>query len=303
MPKYALPMQWRNRRAAIGKKGELESEMLMDSELVITAKTKERTVNAVVASPTTIASTFDFNAMPEMQPLPDSLEAAMTPRPGAWMVVGKGGRTLKDAVMYDDPMPRVHKKKRNRVRKAPSDDDSSLLANLVEEPSTSTCEQMMHRSMTRRAKQLGKKMDAKHWAQYRQEKELKVLARDTLIYVLAQGGMLEEVTDEELSAPEPLKKRHDTRSRRGAKVRREKRLASAASRCYSAEEAEWIGTAACVEEPKPSMERRHPVQGRAREVVKQGAPTTNVTSAETERDAWTTVTQSSSRVKTACSLS
>jgi len=307
MPKYALPPQWRNRRAAISKKAELDLEMIMDSELVISTKSSKQSMDAV-SSPTTIASTFDFNAMPQMKPLPNALKVTkpleeMKPLPGAWMVVGKGGRPLKDSVMYDDPVPRKHKK-RNRSRKAPSsDDEPNLLADLAEEPSTSSCEQKLHRSLMRREKELGKTRDLKYWAKYHKEKELKIHARDTLIYVLADGGMLEEGTDKELISPEPLKRSRDKGSIRGAKIRRQKRLASAAARCYSIDDMESIETSPYVQEPqlslKPMVVERRPVQRKDHEEGEQGgtSPFTFVMPVKKERDAWTTV------AKKTCTLS
>lgn len=310
MPKYALPPQWRNRRAAIGKKNELESEMLMESELIITTKPYKYNVD-LAASPTTISSAFDFNAMPAMKPLPDALEA-MKPLPGAWMVVGKGGRPLKDTVMYDEPIPRRKKKKHNRARKPPSsdDDDSNVLADLAEEPSTSTCEQMLHRSMMRRERELGKKRDLKYWEHYREEKQHKIHAHNMLIYVLADGGMLEGCTEEELSAPEPLKRdhkrMHDKGSRHGAKIRRQNRFASAVLRCYSIEEMEWSDTTAHVKETKPSVhptEKRRSMQEKGKDKVEKRWLTTDVIAAEMERNTWTTVSNSSGKAKKRCTLS
>lgn len=254
-----LAHQHRIRAAAIGKKGELESAMLMESELVITTKTKQYHVDDMSASPVSVASLGLM--MPAMNSLPGALEA-IQPLPGAWTVVGKGGRPLKDGVMYiDAPSPdNKKKKKRNRTRKVPaSDNDANVLADLAEAPTSSTCEQMVHRSTTRRQKEVGKHKDLKLWQQYRQDKTTKVLARDTLVYVLAHEGMLGEEASEsalEMSAPEAIPRRHDKVSSRWAnlkaKLRRQARFESATARCYSAEEPGWI-EAAAQDERKPSV--------------------------------------------------
>ena len=94
-----LAHQHRMRAAAIGKKSGLESAMLMESEIVVSTKVKQRNADDIPASPISIASTFDLNAMPAMKALPGALEI-IKPLPGAWMVVGKGGRPRKDSVMY-----------------------------------------------------------------------------------------------------------------------------------------------------------------------------------------------------------
>jgi len=211
------------------------------------------------ASPTTVASTFDLNMMPVILPLPGALEA-IKPLPGAWVVVGKGGRPLfKDGMMYDAPSPKQKKKeqkKKNRPLKIPdSDNESTVFADLAEAPSTSTCERTLRRSTTRHQKEVSKQKELKYWAAYRQEKATKILARDMLIYVLANEGMLGDETDErvlKMVAPESLPRRHDKGSSRGAKLRRQARFAAAAARCYSAEETEWSETLADIDKREPS---------------------------------------------------
>lgn len=274
MPKHALPPQHRIRTAAIGKKGGLESAMLMESELVVTTKMNERHADNISASPTTIAASFD-GAIPMMKPLPGALEA-MKPLPGAWMVVGKGGRPLKDGVMYDAPSQKKKKKKRNRAHKTPGSDDdvSNVLADFAEVPSTSTCEQTLHRSTMRRQKEVGKKKELKYWLQYRQDKATKVLARDTLIY------LLEGMDGEEMGAPEPLIRHHDKGSSLGAKLRRKARFAAAAARCYSAEEfkePEWTET-------PPLVDKRKPSEARATATAEHSASMAGVAPAGMSRD-------------------
>ena len=94
-----LAHQHRIRTAAIGKKGSLEAAMLTESELVVDTKTNQRNVDGISGSPISVASTFDLNAVPGMKSLPGAFES-IKPLPGAWIVVGKGGRPLKDAAMY-----------------------------------------------------------------------------------------------------------------------------------------------------------------------------------------------------------
>ena len=85
MPKLAaVQPQWRSRRDAIGKKGAVDYELLMESEVDFTIAGKER--NTVTNSPTSIDSTH-LEFAPEMKPLP-----------GAWVTVGKGGRPV--SLMY-----------------------------------------------------------------------------------------------------------------------------------------------------------------------------------------------------------
>jgi len=253
-----LAHQHRIRAAAIGKKGGLESALLMESEVFTNVKQRPVVID-MSASPTTVASTFDLNMMPVISPLPGALEA-IKPFPGAWVVVGKGGRPLKDGMMYDAPSPKQKKKKhkkKNRPHKAPdSDNEFNVLADLAEAPSTSTCERMLRHSTTRRQKEASKQKELKYWAAYRQEKATKTLARDMLIYVLANEGMLGDETDErvlKMVAPESLPRRHDKGSSQWSKLRRQARFASAAARCYSDEETEWSETLADIEEREPSI--------------------------------------------------
>lgn len=236
MPKYAVQPSWRSRRAAIGKKGELDYELLMDSELTIIKPGKQRVGEAT--SPTSVASSFsspttvatsNFDMVPEMKPLP-----------GAWVTVGKGGRPVKESLMYHEPAKTQvkSKKKRVRARKDRKSEDAPLddyLASLEEAPSTSKCLQAIGRSTEQRQKELDRLKESKHWKEYRQAKQLKALARDHLIVALVDGGLLDDVSEGTVVAPEPPKRRNDKGSSHGAKCRRKARLAAAAARCYSVE--------------------------------------------------------------------
>merc|ERR1719446_1493922 len=109
----------------------------------------------------------------------------MKPLPGAWVVVGKGGRPVHaNKLMYNEPTEMQKKKRKKRVR-APKDqmsEDLSILERLADlecsapEPSA--------RSVIK-AKCVSKAKEAKHWARYNQAKQLKVLACDTLVAALA----------------------------------------------------------------------------------------------------------------------
>jgi len=103
-----------------------------------------------------------------------------------------------------------------------------------------------------------KAKEAKHWARYQRDKQLKIFARDTLIAALAHGGMLME-GEVEAVVPEPLKQRNDKGRSRGAKLRRQARFASAAARCYSVEmDDEEIGGHACQLDQSHGSEAQQP---------------------------------------------
>lgn len=238
MPKHAVQPSWRSRRAAIGKKGELDYELLMDSELTtisikpgkqrVGEATSPTSVASSFSSPTTVA-TSNFDMVPEMKPLP-----------GAWVTVGKGGRPVKESLMYHEPAKTQvkSKKKRVRARKDRKSEETPLddyLASLEEAPSTSKCLQAIGRSTEQRQKELDRLKESKHWKEYRQAKQLKALARDHLIVALVDGGLLDDVSEGTVVAPEPPKRRNDKGSSHGAKCRRKARLAAAAARCYSVE--------------------------------------------------------------------
>jgi len=229
MPKYAVQPQWRQRRAAIGKKNAFEAEMLDESELVVdTYQPVKPAVLSPPSSPISVAiSSLDF-VMPEMKPLP-----------GAWTVVGKGGKPMKlEAKMYDEPEQKAPKKKKKKKRAQPrADEDASSLADMAEAPSSSTCVHRLDRMMQQRYKEVANGKNAKYWAGYQQAKHLKAVARDALLAEFADNGMLVDGPNllGLVRTPDPITRRNNKADSHQDKTRRQRRKASAAARCYSHE--------------------------------------------------------------------
>jgi len=262
MPKLAaVQPQWRSRRDAIGKKGAVDYELLMESEVDFTIAGKER--NTVTNSPTSIDSTH-LEFAPEMKPLP-----------GAWVTVGKGGRPVslmyKSATVLSTLNPRAAEflpayyaiedssNEANHVDEilrmmhhlvsvndseqlmlakqfADADPIDDLETEIEEEASSSPCLQAQGRSTRQREKALARAKDAKYWRKYQQAKHLKVVARDTLIAALAEACAEEDEGADEIRRPSALPRRNDKGSSHGAKARRKARFASAAARCYMEED-------------------------------------------------------------------
>lgn len=220
MPRYAMPNQARMRKAAIGKKMTMETDLIQESEVWVQPSKQTE----VPDSPITVASTFNYEKMPEITPLP-----------GAWIEVGKGGRPVK-STMYDPPKPA--KKKRIRARKKAAVEDDPVSA-LAEEPSSSKCIGMFERATETRQKLMTKSKNTKYWEHYHQEKQLKMHARDSLIAALADSDMLVEEGFvgplEKIVAPKLLKLRDNKHKDRVATLRRQARLAAAGARCYTME--------------------------------------------------------------------
>jgi len=223
MPKYSMPSQARMRTNAILKKTWMDTEMINESEVLNTLPSKQV---AAPTSPITVASTFGL-----MEKIPE-----ITPLPGAWIEVGKGGRPVKSN-MYHDPPHKSAKKKRVRVKKEEERDLAVL--SLGEEPSSSKCMQIFEHAGVARQKQVAKSKDIKYWMHYQQEKQFKVYARDLLVAEFADEGLLVEQSSigplEKIVAPEPLKRRDHARKARVANLRRQTRRAAAGARCYTLE--------------------------------------------------------------------
>jgi len=212
------------RTNAILKKTWMDTEMINESEVLNALPSKQV---AAPTSPITVASTFGL-----MEKIPE-----ITPLPGAWIEVGKGGRPVKSK-MYHDPPHKSAKKKRVRVKKY-EETDPAVLA-LGEEPSSSKCMQIFEHASMARKKQVAKSKDIKYWMHYQQEKQFKVYARDLLVAEFADEGLLVEQSSigplEKIVAPEPLKRGHDhARKARVANLRRQTRRAAAGARCYTLE--------------------------------------------------------------------
>lgn len=228
MPAYTQQRAWRQRKDCIGKKQGYESELLMESDVSLeVAKVVDP------SSPISIASTFDLQDG-LMQPimLPDT-----------WIVVGKGGRPLKNAPadkLYDEPAQKKkkHKKKKARARRVgrdESDERPDESDALDERPSTSRCVEMVERAAARREKALADGREAKLWRKYRRNKEASRFARDMLRLSLAEdGGALSDDDADSAERPAPPKSltKHSCKANgHGEKARRTARRASAAARC------------------------------------------------------------------------
>jgi hypothetical protein len=290
MPTQAV--QWRSRRAAIGKKGAVDYEMLMDSEVDWTIPSKK--ANDVTSSPTSIASShLEFAFVPEMKPLP-----------GSWVTVGKGGRPVsnddsvflstlnpnatefvptfypiedasQEAKHVDDIMRIMHHlcsvNDSEQLMLAKHFAEANYTVDALEEQMSlskvaSKCLQVPAGRSSKREKVRAQAKEAKYWRKYQQVKQLKVFARDTLIATLADDGLLDEIEEvaDEISRPEPLKPRNEKGGSRGAKARRKARFASAAARCYPvngtgdiADEMPPVPTAGSAQ-PQPSKSQPQP---------------------------------------------
>lgn len=216
-----MQAQWRERRAAIGRKG-FDAELLHDSEVMCPLK---QPAQAPMSSPISILGLLEA----EIQPI--SL-------PDAWTVVGKNGKPLKNAKMYDPPPERAQKKtKKKRMRKPQGEtEDDTLLAALAELPSSSVCHEKLAISTLKKKKETMRGQDIKYWARYRLAKELDRLARDQLEEALAADGELPISADEVSTSPD--KRRDNKASSHAAKTRRKARFAALAERCYHVDDSE-----------------------------------------------------------------
>jgi len=211
--RYAQQPQWRQRRQAIEKKGFVEAEMLMESELSMPVKS----AIPAPASPMSIASLFDVEIKPIVMP-------------GAWTVVGKGGKAIKpENKMYDPPKCAKKKKNRTRTRKAGFDQDARLE---VLASSSTSCAQKLQDFCAHDDKAM-RGRDAKGWKRYREAKKLQALARGLLIEALAVDDDADEPRAD--AAPALLKKRSNKSDSKTAKARRKARFAARDARCYSLE--------------------------------------------------------------------
>jgi len=203
--------QWRQRKNAIGKKA-FESELLMDADVI--------SKPSGTISPTSTFARFE---------MPDEIKPLTLP--GAWTVVGKKGRPLKNSLMYNEPKKKM--RKRNRAPKEAEDADS-YMAKLEEAPSSSKCVQLLQESTSKHNKAAARGKSSKDWARYRQAKEAKMK--------VLVAALLDDCTDSDDEsaqtkstqtkerAPKTMRNSH------AAKTRRKARFESAAARCYSLED-------------------------------------------------------------------
>lgn len=173
--------------------------------------------------------------LPEIQPLhlPDS-----------WTVVGKKGKPLKGK-MYDEPLsPKKKKKKKKHTSKAEMPHEP--LADLEEEPCSSKCHYMSERSNAKHFKEVSRGRDAKHWARYRENKQIQADALVVLHALLLADEDASALTDGDekmqeqttTAAPEKERRKSQKSSSQKQKVRRANRFAAAAARCYAFEDNE-----------------------------------------------------------------
>jgi len=206
---------WRQYRENLARKGGFDAQLVFDSEVMVNTLSKEN--DFISSSPVSIASSL----LPEMQPLN---------LPGAWTVVGKGGRPLKnEPKMYDEPVKKKKKKARRLV-------DSELEPTVEDGPSTSKCLEMLGRSEAQKMKAIARSHDKKYWVRYQQAKQLKREAVEALIAVLES-----ESTDGDDASDRGKKLRHMTLQKK--KIRRTARREAAAARCEWPEEDDFDGDA------------------------------------------------------------
>lgn len=231
MPRYALPPPHRIYRNNITRKGALETELLWESEAVpITGKEEIY----MPRSPVSVQDVY----IPEIQPLnlPDS-----------WTVVGKKGKPLKGK-MYDEPQLPKKKKKKNRKPKAETTLDP--LVDLEETPSSSKCHNMSDRSNSKRFKEVSRARDAKHWARYRENKQIQADALVALHALLLadehdsthadrEEGKLPARLETMLEQTSSARRKSEKSSSHKQKVRRANRFSAAAARCYAFEDNDY----------------------------------------------------------------
>lgn len=233
---------WRQYRENLARKGGFDAQLVFDSEVMVNTLSKENDV--ISSSPVSIASSF----LPEMQPLN---------LPGAWTVVGKGGRPMKnEPKMYDEPV-----KKKKKKRKAQRPVDPELEPTAEDGPSTSKCLEMLGHSEAQKMKAITRSRDKKYWVRYQQAKQSKREAVEALIAVLESEST--DGDDASDRAAKGKKLRHMTLQKE--KIRRTARREAAVARC------EWPGEDDFDGDAPPR--RSHPARGREpRRAQQRSAP-------------------------------
>ena len=220
-------MNWRQRRFATNRKGAFETDMLFEDEdgfnmapKPLTSKNAMPNLSSQPDSPVSVASAL--NVPVEVKPLM---------LPGSWVVVGKGGKPLKNDKMYDEPVSASKKKKKKKSRARTIAESELLVVTLEEAASSSKCLQAVERSTTRRNKLVARSQDAKHWAGYHRAKQLK---RDALDELVAALSLVDDAGDEATPPAPPAPKAtkdHKANSSKD-KARRRARSEAAAARCF-----------------------------------------------------------------------
>jgi len=244
MPALAHQRHLRRRQFALGKSAFLEAEFLMEAEPEIMphlSLPSKQAPPAGARSPVSVASDIFLPVpMPEIKPMT---------LPGAWTVIGKGGRPVKNAKMYDEP-----KKKRVRSRKAKQDQDATLEATLEEGPSSSKCLSTLHHSAVRAEKAAVQGKQLKAWKRSKEAKAQRKMARDILLADMLDAGLLDP--DDAPSVPLPPSSsraagRHHHMGSRSEKKRRSVRQARQAAKCYGIEEEESTKALLVLSAPEP----------------------------------------------------
>jgi len=196
----SMRAQYRERHIAIGRKAAYETEYLFeedDPELTApfikptaSETSDDASLIAQPDSPISVASTLDIPG--EMK----SLDL-----PGSWVVIGKGGKPMKNGKMYDEPVTTALKKKKKKQRSRSRKDDAfeaePLVAILEETASSSKCLRELHTATIQREKLVARAQDAKRWARYRRCKQLNLAAVEQLVAALS----LAAADDEQEGAP------------------------------------------------------------------------------------------------------
>lgn len=261
------------------RKGAIEADLVMESEIsdIIGKAGSDNAFDPsgkhayMATSPVSVASGFnDLESMPEMKPIM---------LPSAWVVVGKGGRPVRNLKMYEEPQKK--KKRRSRPRK-PAAEPESVYGALHDLPSSSKCYQTCAASAMRREKEVTRAKELRFWVRYQKAKAAKKLARDDLIAALVAEGVL-DANDAEAAevasppttgSPSPRRARRSEAAKRYVKeTRRDARRAAAAARCgtlYDVWDDDVVDTTHPVERhgsgalaPSGAKERARPAAARA----------------------------------------
>jgi len=222
---------FRRRHLAIGRKGAFETELLFaeeyGSEQVSKSHDDNSKMNTTPESPVSIAAALDLPV--EVQPLT---------LPGSWMVVGKGGKPLKNDKMYEEPRVVKKKRKKKRARQAEPDADSEhepLVLTLEDSAASSKCLAALGRSSTQRDTLMHRAKEAKRWAVYQRAKAMKRSALEELVaalFVAADDDAGGEAASPARAPPSISKPLKDPKANGPKdKARRRARSAADAARC------------------------------------------------------------------------
>lgn len=268
MTRDQVQIGWRRRREAIGRKGALDADLMIELEpFDEDIAPNKGAVSSVEQSPNSIAALFQLDdGQPKIVPLV---------LPGAWAIVGKKGKPVAWAIeqqdMYLEQAKSTKKKKKKRARLT-NPDDFSLLADLEEGPSSSTCMQHLNRSIAQQRKACANGLEAKYWVKYRKQKEIKIHARDTHIADLAAHGSpwlpWESMGIETIRSPEPLKVRNPKHKiSKSEKARRTARKAGMAARCFSPSSEEQLQFDALVQVSRRVVDQKEIASAQVRKVL------------------------------------